>query len=35
MNLKNPKTLRKSKENLQSQMPEQQLLKTLIFLGAL
>ena len=31
MSLKNPKTLRKCQENLQPQMPELQILKTLIF----
>ena len=35
MSLKNPKTLRKSKENLQPQMSELQFLKTLIFPRAL
>ena len=31
MSLKNPKTLRKYYENLQSQMPEMQFFKKLIF----
>ena len=31
MSLKNPKTLRKCLENIGSQMPEFQFLKTLIF----
>ena len=35
MSLKNPKTLKNCYENLQSQMPELQFLKTLIFPGAL
>ena len=35
MSLKNPKTLRKCKENLQPQMAELQFSKTLIFPGAL
>ena len=35
MSLKNPKTLRKCKENLQPQMPELQFLKMLIFPSAL
>ena len=35
MSLKNPKTLKNFYENLQSQMPELQFLKTLIFPGAL
>ena len=35
MSLKNPKTLRRCKENLQPQMPELQFSKTLIFPRAL
>ena len=35
MSLKNPKALRKCRENLQPQMPELQFLKTLIFPSAL
>ena len=35
MSLKNPKTLRKYKENLHPQMPELQFRKTLIFPRAL
>ena len=31
MNLKNPKTLRKSLENLHPQMPELKFIKTLVF----